>query len=72
VAADRRLDGGCLSPLFHPFLEEQEDRFEVLRGALEKLRELAEVGTVWCALGSRLVVVGHPKAVDSRRRPSRT
>ncbi len=61
VAADRRLDGGCLSPLFHPFLEEQDDRFGVLRGALEKLRELAEVGAVWCAPGRGLVVLGHPR-----------
>lgn len=42
-------DGGHLTLLFHPFLEEQEDRFEVMRGALEELRDLAEDGLVWCA-----------------------
>jgi len=42
-------DGGHLTLLFHPFLEEQEDRFEIMRGALEELRELAEDGLVWCA-----------------------
>jgi peptidoglycan/xylan/chitin deacetylase (PgdA/CDA1 family) len=42
-------DGGHLTLLFHPFLEEQEDRFETLRGALEELRDLAEDGVVWCA-----------------------
>jgi len=43
-------NGGHLTLLFHPFLEEQEDRFEVMRGALEELRDLAEYGLVWCAL----------------------
>jgi hypothetical protein len=61
VAADRRLDGGCLSPLFHSFLEEKVDHFEVMRGALEKLRELADVGAVWCAPGRGLMVLGHPR-----------
>jgi peptidoglycan/xylan/chitin deacetylase (PgdA/CDA1 family) len=42
-------DGGYLTMLFHPFLEEQEDRFEIMRGALEELRDLAEDGSVWCA-----------------------
>ena len=42
-------DGGHLTLLFHPFLEEQEDRFETMRGALEELRDLAEDGLVWCA-----------------------
>ena len=42
-------DGGHLTLLFHPFLEEREDRFEVMRGALEELRDLAEDGLVWCA-----------------------
>jgi peptidoglycan/xylan/chitin deacetylase (PgdA/CDA1 family) len=41
--------GGHLTLLFHPFLEEQEDRFETMRGALEELRVLAEDGSVWCA-----------------------
>ena len=42
-------DGGHLTLLFHPFLEEQEDRFEIMRGALEELRDLAEGELVWCA-----------------------
>jgi hypothetical protein len=42
-------DGRHLTLLFHPFLEEQEDRFEIMRGALEELRELAQDGSVWFA-----------------------
>jgi peptidoglycan/xylan/chitin deacetylase (PgdA/CDA1 family) len=42
-------NGGHLTLLFHPFLEEQEDRFEIMRGALEELRVLVEDRTVWCA-----------------------
>jgi peptidoglycan/xylan/chitin deacetylase (PgdA/CDA1 family) len=42
-------DGGHLTLLFHPFLEEQEDRFEIMRRALEELRTLAQDGLVWCA-----------------------
>jgi peptidoglycan/xylan/chitin deacetylase (PgdA/CDA1 family) len=42
-------DGGHLTLLFHPFLEEQEDRFGIMRGALEELGDLAEDGVVWCA-----------------------
>ena len=42
-------DGGHLTLLFHPFLEEQEDRFEIMRGVLEELRDLEEDGLVWCA-----------------------
>ena len=41
-------DGGHLTLLFHPFLEEQEDRFEIMRGALKELRDLAQDGLVWC------------------------
>jgi hypothetical protein len=40
---------GHLTLLFHPFLEEQEDRFEIMRGALEEVHDLAEDHTVWCA-----------------------
>ena len=40
--------GGHQTLLFHPFLEDQEDRFEVMRGALEELRDLAEERLVWC------------------------
>ena len=42
-------DGGHLTLLFHPFLEEKEDRFEVMRGVLEELRDLVADGLVWCA-----------------------
>jgi peptidoglycan/xylan/chitin deacetylase (PgdA/CDA1 family) len=42
-------DGGHLTLLFHPFLEEQKDRFEIMRGVFEELRDLAEDGLVWCA-----------------------
>jgi peptidoglycan/xylan/chitin deacetylase (PgdA/CDA1 family) len=42
-------DGGHLSLLFHPFLEEQEDRFGVMHRILEELSALAEEGTLWCA-----------------------
>ena len=42
-------DGGHLTLIFHPFLEDQEDRFEIMRGALEELRILVEDHTVWCA-----------------------
>ena len=42
-------DGGHLTLLFHPFLEEHEDRFEIMHGALEELRDLAQDGSVWCA-----------------------
>jgi hypothetical protein len=42
-------DGGHLALVFHPFLEELEDRFEIMRGALEELSDLAENGVVWCA-----------------------
>jgi peptidoglycan/xylan/chitin deacetylase (PgdA/CDA1 family) len=57
-------DGGHLTLLFHPFLEEQEDRFEIMRGALKELRDLAEDGLVWCAPYRDMVslVREHPKA----------
>jgi peptidoglycan/xylan/chitin deacetylase (PgdA/CDA1 family) len=42
-------DGGHLTLLFHPFLEEKEDRFEIMRAALEELGHLAQDGLVWCA-----------------------
>jgi peptidoglycan/xylan/chitin deacetylase (PgdA/CDA1 family) len=47
VAAAR--DGGHLAVLFHPFLAEPAERFAVLRGALARVRELADAGAVWCA-----------------------
>ena len=42
-------DGGHLSLLFHPFLEDGEDRFEVMHGILEDLSALVGDGTLWCA-----------------------
>jgi peptidoglycan/xylan/chitin deacetylase (PgdA/CDA1 family) len=42
-------DGGHLTLLFHPFLEEEDDRFEVMRATLEELRDLAEEELIWCA-----------------------
>jgi peptidoglycan/xylan/chitin deacetylase (PgdA/CDA1 family) len=57
-------DGGHLTLLFHPFLEEQEDRFEIMGGALEELRDLTEDGVVWCAPYRDVAswVRGHPGA----------
>ena len=42
-------DGEYLALLFHPFLTESDERFAVLRGALGRVRELADAGAVWCA-----------------------
>jgi hypothetical protein len=42
-------DGGHLTLVFHPFLEEQEDRFGIMRGALETVRDLTQDGLVWSA-----------------------
>jgi peptidoglycan/xylan/chitin deacetylase (PgdA/CDA1 family) len=42
-------DGRYLALLFHPFLAEPDERFAVLRGALRRVRELADRGAVWCA-----------------------
>ena len=42
-------DGGYLTLVFHPFLEEHKDRFEITRTALEELRDLVEARTIWCA-----------------------
>jgi peptidoglycan/xylan/chitin deacetylase (PgdA/CDA1 family) len=42
-------DGDFLALLFHPFLAEPDERFTVIRGALRRVRELADAGAVWCA-----------------------
>ena len=57
-------DGGHLSLLFHPFLEDGEDRFEVMYGILEDLSALAGDGTLWCAPYQDVAswVRGRPKA----------
>ena len=56
--------GGHLTLLFHPFLEEQEDRFEIMRGSLEELRDLVQDGVVWCAPYREVTswVLNHPRA----------
>lgn len=41
-----KRDGGYISILFHPFLQTSEDRFEVLREALERISSDDEI---WCA-----------------------
>ncbi|HZR41240.1 MAG TPA: polysaccharide deacetylase family protein [Ktedonobacteraceae bacterium] len=38
-----------LSLLFHPFVEEAEERFEVMYSTLEELRDLVREGSIWCA-----------------------
>jgi peptidoglycan/xylan/chitin deacetylase (PgdA/CDA1 family) len=40
-------DGGHLTLLFHPFLEEQDDHFDIMRGVFEELRDLADDGLIW-------------------------
>jgi peptidoglycan/xylan/chitin deacetylase (PgdA/CDA1 family) len=42
-------DGDYLALLFHPFLAEPDERFAVIRGALARVRQLADAGAVWCA-----------------------
>jgi hypothetical protein len=42
-------DGDYLALLFHPFLAEPDERFDVLRGSLRRVRELTDAGAVWCA-----------------------
>jgi polysaccharide deacetylase len=42
-------DGRHLSMVFHPFLAEPAERFDVLRGQLEAVRTLVDDGVVWCA-----------------------
>jgi hypothetical protein len=65
-------DGGYMSLLFHPFLEEQGDCFRVLREVPEGLQVLIEDGTVWCAPYRDVApgFVGVPRRVR-RRAPSR-
>jgi peptidoglycan/xylan/chitin deacetylase (PgdA/CDA1 family) len=61
---DLVCDGGHLTLLFHPFLEEEEDRFEIMRGALEELGDLVRDGVVWCAPYREVAswVLEHPRA----------
>ena len=57
-------DGGHLTLLFHPFLEELEDRFEIMRGALEELGDLVHDGMVLCAPYREVAswILEHPEA----------
>jgi peptidoglycan/xylan/chitin deacetylase (PgdA/CDA1 family) len=41
-------DGRHLSIVFHPFLVEPDERFEVIRGRLDAVRRLVDDGVVWC------------------------
>jgi peptidoglycan/xylan/chitin deacetylase (PgdA/CDA1 family) len=41
--------GGFLALLFHPFLLDDRDRFEVLRSVLTEVRRLVCAGAAWCA-----------------------
>lgn len=41
-------DGRHLSMVFHPFLAEPEERFDVLRGQLAAVRMLVDDGVLWC------------------------
>jgi len=40
--------GGHLSAVFHPFLTEPDERFDVLRGFLHAVRALVDDGRAWC------------------------
>jgi len=42
-------DAAYLALLFHPFLAEPEDRFQVIRDQLGSLRAVVDEGAVWCA-----------------------
>jgi peptidoglycan/xylan/chitin deacetylase (PgdA/CDA1 family) len=55
-------DGGHLTLLFHPFLEDQEDRFRIMRETLEGLCQLVEDREVWCAPHRDVAswIRGHP------------
>jgi peptidoglycan/xylan/chitin deacetylase (PgdA/CDA1 family) len=41
-------DGRHLSMVFHPFLVEPEERFDVMRGQLAAVRRLVDDGVLWC------------------------
>ena len=48
-AAGHRPRRRAPNPAIPSFLEDQEDRFEIMRGALEAVRDLVQDGLVWCA-----------------------
>ncbi len=58
--------GGHVSLLFHPFLEDQDERFEAMRGVLVKLKTLVEAEQIWCAPYREVAawVRKHPKSFD--------
>ena len=64
-------NGGHLTLLFHPFLEDEEDRFRIMREALEELRALANDRVVWCASHQDIAswVRGHPEAFGDEFEP---
>ena len=41
-------DGRHLSMVFHPFLAERQERFDVIRGQLAAVRRLVDDGVLWC------------------------
>ena len=62
-------DGDYLALLFHPYLTEPEERFAILRGALRRVRELADADAVWCAPCRDVAAsleLGEPRADDPR------
>ena len=46
---DALREGNHLSLLFHPFLEDPQERFVAMRSVLRELRGLVRAGAVWCA-----------------------
>ncbi|HYU72964.1 MAG TPA: polysaccharide deacetylase family protein [Ktedonobacteraceae bacterium] len=61
---------GYLSLLFHPFVEEKEEYFEVMYSTLEELRTLIYDGTVWSAPCREVAywILSHP--IDFETTPS--
>jgi len=56
------LNRSYLSLLFHPFVEEVEEYFEVMHSTLEELRDLVREGIIWCAPCSAVAqwMLSHP------------
>ncbi len=55
--------GSYLSFIFHPFLEEDGERIEVMRSLLKELRDCAQDDIVWCAPCGEIAgwMLEHPK-----------
>jgi peptidoglycan/xylan/chitin deacetylase (PgdA/CDA1 family) len=64
-------DGGHLTLLFHPFLEDEEDRFRIMREALEELRAPVANRVIWCAPHMDVAswVRNHPEALGDGFEP---